>query len=215
MTRLVLFDIDGTLLDSQHMICAAMTTAFAEQGLLPPPRAAVLAGVGLSLPRFFTTLCGEAAPVAALATSYKSAWRALREAPGFTYPLYAGADALLRALARRSDIVLGIATGKSQAGVADICQRCDWTGFFATVQTADDAPSKPSPVMIQQALHQTGFAAKDCVMIGDTDFDMAMARSAGVRALGVRWGYHPVEALRDAGADVIVTDFAALARELA
>ena len=215
MKRLVLFDVDGTLLDSQHMIVAGMTQAFAACGLAPPPRAAMLAGVGLSLPVLFNRLAGPHAPLAALTDAYKAAWKALRQVPDFSYPLFPGADALLRRLAARHDIVCGIATGKSRNGVADMCSRCGWQGLFATIQTADDAPSKPSPVMIEQALRQTGFAARDCVMIGDTSFDMDMARAAGAQALGVAWGYHSAEALRAAGAQHIAADFAALAEALA
>ena len=213
--RLILFDIDGTLLDSQHMIVSCLTCAFQAAGLPPPPRAAMLAHVGLSLPRFFAALGGPDAPVEAMARDYKSAWRALREAEDFVYPLFPGAQAFVGALARRADATLGVATGKSRSGVADLCARCGWEGYFATVQTADDAPSKPSPVMIEQALRQTGFAAKDCVMIGDTSFDMEMARAAGAQAVGVAWGYHGPESLRAAGAQVVAADFAALAGMLA
>ena len=214
MKRLFLFDIDGTLLDSRHMIVAGMTKAFAACGMAPPPREAILAGVGLSLPAYFAALTGPGAPVAALTEAYKTEWRALREASDFAYPLFPGAAALVARLAARDDLLLGVATGKSRGGVADICARCGWGGLFATIQTADDAPSKPSPVMIEQALRETGIAAKDCLMIGDTSFDMEMARAAGVRALGVAWGHHSEGALRAAGAESVAPDFAALAEAL-
>lgn len=213
--RLILFDIDGTLLDSQHMIVSCLTHAFQAASLPPPPRAAVLAHVGLSLRRFLAALAGPGAPVEALAREYRNAWRALREAGDFAYPLFPGAGGLISRLARRADVTLGVATGKSRSGVADLCARCGWEGYFATIQTADDAPSKPSPVMIEQALRQTGFAAKHCVMIGDTSFDMEMARAAGTRAIGVGWGYHAPGELRAAGAQAVAADFAALAEALA
>ena len=214
MKRLILFDIDGTLLDSQHMIVAGMTKAFAACGMAPPPREKILAGVGLSLPALFATLTGPGAPVADLVAAYRTAWRALREAPDFAYSLFPGAAALVGGLAARDDLLLGVATGKSRAGVADICSHCGWNALFATIQTADDAPSKPSPVMIEQALRETGIAAKDCVMIGDTVFDMEMARAAGVRALGVAWGHHRADALHAAGAESVAADFAALAEAI-
>ena len=215
MTRLILFDVDGTLLDSQHMIVAAIAAAFAAQGMPAPSRAESLAGVGLSLPLLFRRLAGAQGPVEALAANYKAAWKAQREAEGFVYPLFAGADTLVRSLARRDDIVLGIATGKSRAGVADLCRRCGWGSVFATLQTADDAPSKPSPVMIEQALRATAIEAKHCVMIGDTHYDMAMARAAGVQAIGVAWGYHTTAQLVAAGAQAIASDFDELADLLA
>jgi phosphoglycolate phosphatase len=71
------------------------------------------------------------------------------------------------------------------------------------VQSADKAPSKPHPGMILQALDEAGIAAGDAVMIGDTSFDMAMARAAGVTAIGVGWGYHARERLVAAGADYV------------
>ena len=215
MRRLALFDVDGTLLDSREMIVRCASGAFAACGLQSPPSAAILHNVGLSLPVFFTRLAGPDAPDAALSSAYRALWRTMRAAPDFAYPLFSGADALLRALARRSDICLGIATGKSRSGIEDLVARCGWAGMFATIQTADDAPSKPSPDMIHQALRQTEIAAKDCVMIGDTVFDMEMARAAGVRALGVGWGYHSAAALLAAGADLVATDFRELAQALA
>ena len=214
MLRLALFDVDGTLLDSADMIVRCAGGAFAACGLQPPPRAAILQNVGLSLPVFFTRLAGGDAPAADLVSAYKSIWRTTQAAPGFVYPLFSGADALLRTLAQRSDIRLGIATGKSRSGIDDLIVRCGWEGLFSTTQTADDAPSKPSPDMIHQALRQTAIAAKDCVMIGDTVFDMDMARAAGARALGVGWGYHSAAALLEAGADLVASDFGDLAQAL-
>ena len=215
MRRLALFDVDGTLLDSRDMIVACAGGAFAACGLTPPPSAAILQNVGLSLPVFFTRLAGKDAPEADLAQAYKTLWRKMRASPDFAYPLFSGADALVRALARRDDMCLGIATGKSRGGIDDLIARCDWEGLFSTIHTADDAPSKPSPEMIYQALRQTAIAAKDCVMIGDTVFDMEMARAAGARALGVSWGHHSAAALLDAGAELVATDFGELARALA
>ncbi len=92
--------------------------------------------------------------------------------------------------------------------------RYDWHGHFATIQTADTNPSKPHPGMIETALAETGIDAANCIMIGDTSFDMTMARAANVHALGVAWGYHPVARVQAAGAHGIVEDFAALRNAL-
>jgi phosphoglycolate phosphatase len=134
----------------------------------------------------------------------------LRSEPGFHDPLYPGAEDFLRELGRREGCLLGVATGKSRAGVARLFERQGWSGLFATVQTADDAPSKPAPDMIFQALAETGANASDCWMIGDTAFDMAMARNAGAHAIGVGWGYHGRDQLLEAGASAIAEDFSAL-----
>ena len=92
---------------------------------------------------------------------------------------------------------LGIATGKSRRGVAHLLDRHGWAGIFATIQTADDHPSKPHPAMLEKALAETGADRRDSVMVGDSTFDMAMARDAGIGAIGVSWGYHRPEALRE------------------
>ncbi|MGB5870773.1 MAG: HAD-IA family hydrolase, partial [Albidovulum sp.] len=82
--------------------------------------------------------------------------------------------------------------------------------YFATAQVADDHPSKPHPSMIWRALADTGIEASDAVMIGDTTFDIEMGKAAGVRTIGVGWGYHPTDALLDAGAGQIIADYPAL-----
>ena len=129
-------------------------------------------------------------------------------------PLYEGAQALVAALALREDVILGIATGKSRRGVARLVDREAWHGHFLTIQTADDHPSKPNPSMILQAMADAGVEPAQTVMIGDTAYDMQMARNADVRALGVTWGYHTHAALTDAGAHAIAHTFDELARHI-
>jgi phosphoglycolate phosphatase len=191
------------------MIVAAQREAFAACGLEPPSRARSLSIVGLSLPEAFTALVGADGPIEKLAEAYKAAFGRLRADPACEEPLFPGAEALIARLAARSDVVLGVATGKSRRGVAHILATHGWTDVFATVQTADDAPSKPDPTMLRQALKDTGIQADAAVMIGDTSFDMGMAKAAGLHAVGVSWGYHPVAALREAGADTIIDSFEA------
>jgi phosphoglycolate phosphatase len=81
---------------------------------------------------------------------------------------------------------------------------------FATIQTSDDAPSKPHPGMVLAAMRETGVAPQDTVVVGDTVFDLEMARAAGAGAIGVAWGYHPASALREAGAHAMIDAFAEL-----
>jgi len=209
--KLVLFDVDGTLIDSQRIICAAMRQAYDDHGLACPPVPQVLSIVGLSLEHAFRRLAGDADhPIDSLATRYKEAFFALRAAGTEPSPLYPGARAAIDALRRRDDVVLGLATGKSRRGVAAMVEQLDLQGVFATVQTADTAPSKPDPAMVLQAMQETGIQAGDTVMIGDTAFDMAMARAAGARAIGVSWGYHPIADLHAAGAQAVLDTFDAL-----
>ncbi|GLS43995.1 HAD-IA family hydrolase [Methylobacterium brachythecii] len=211
MVTLVVFDVDGTLVDSQHLIVEAQARAFAEHGLIAPNRKEALSVVGLSLPEAFKRLVGEAGPIEALSDSYRRAFQALRIDPAYEEPLFPGMGELVEALHARPEVRLGIATGKSRRGVAHLVDKHGWNGWFATIQTADDAPSKPDPAMLQLAMAEADTSPSRTVMIGDTTYDMMMARSAGVAAIGVAWGYHPPGALFGAGAVTVVESAKTLA----
>jgi len=206
--KLVIFDCDGTLVDSQHMIVAAMARALAQEGFDPLPRARVLSIVGLSLSVAIARLLPDVPPVRieAVADAYKAAFGDLRRDPEHHEPLFPGIAEVIAALAARDDVLLGVATGKSRRGVDALFERFGFHPHFVTIQTADNNPSKPSPAMVNQALREAGVARTGAVMIGDTSFDMAMARAAEIGAIGVAWGYHPVAELVEAGAHDIVHD---------
>lgn len=206
--KLVLFDCDGTLVDSQHVILEAMTRAFVGAGLAVPPRETVLSIVGLSLTEAMRRIGGEdpAFPAEELAERYRGAFRTLRTEPGFHEPLYPGIAEVIEALVRREEVLIGMATGKSQRGARAVLAHHGLTAHFVTIQTADDAPSKPHPEMVLRAMAETGAVPQDTILIGDTSFDMAMARAAGVRAVGVTWGYHSRDVLLASGAERLVDD---------
>ena len=204
--KLVIFDVDGTLVDSQHFIVEAQTRAFATHGIAPPSRERMLSIVGLSLVQAFVELAPDG-PADALAQSYRDAWHVMRLDPAFADPLYPGAVEAVGALAKRDDMMLGVATGKSLKGVHHLFDEQDWHAHFATVQTSDHHPSKPHPSMVLKALEETGTAPADAVMIGDTSYDMAMGRAAGVRTIGVTWGYHAPGQLRASGAERLVGSY--------
>ena len=208
--KLVLFDVDGTLIDSQNVIVAAQRMAFAACGLEPPSRERSLSIVGLSLVEAFTVLVGPKGPIERLVEAYKDAFHTLRQDPANAEPLFPGVERCLDWLDGREDVVLGIATGKSRRGVAHLLDRHGWHDTFSVIQTADDAPSKPHPGMILQAMKETGAGPHDTVMVGDSSFDMGMARAAGVLPVGVSWGFQPVAALAEAGAGPIVHSYAEL-----
>jgi len=208
--RLVVFDVDGTLIDSQAHIVRAMAEAFAAIGAPAPDRATVLAVVGLSLPMAVASLAParSEAEQGAMVAAYRASYGRQR-AEGRTPP-YPGAADLLARLAARDDMLLGLATGMSRRGVEHMLDAEDWRGHFVTRQVADDHPSKPHPAMLKAALAEAGVEPAAAIMVGDTEYDIEMGRAAGVATIGVGWGYHPVDRLARAGADRIVTDFAAL-----
>jgi phosphoglycolate phosphatase len=210
--RLVIFDCDGTLVDSQAIIVAAMNRAFEAQGFAPPTREATLSIVGLSLKEAMRALLPDAseAVVHDAGEAYRAAYVAFRRDGAHHDALYPGARDTVLSLAARSDVILGIATGKSRRGVDALLAREGFDGLFATIQTADDAPSKPHPAMVAQAMAEAGAGPQATAMIGDTAYDMAMARAAGARAIGVTWGYHAREALVSAGSHTLVDRFADL-----
>ena len=209
---IAIFDVDGTLIDSQHHIHGAMSAAFSALDLAPPTLAATRGIVGLSLPVAVAALAPEGAPVAEIVEVYKSHYTALRSYEAA--PMYHGARDCLDHLAGRDALLLGVATGKSRRGLDLMIELHGLQGRFQTLQTADGNPSKPHPEMLLKALAETGTDPARAVMIGDTSFDMAMGRAAGMQAWGVGWGYHAVEALHEAGASRIFSDFASLTRAL-
>jgi phosphoglycolate phosphatase len=212
--QLIIFDCDGTLVDSQHKICAAMTHAFSAMQLPVPPREAILRIVGLSLPQVFAVLAANepASVQAKLADLYRGDFPARGAGASLNDPPFAGIGELVATLARRSELVLGMATGKSRRGVERILEREGWSGHFVTIQTADDHPSKPDPAMILQAMAEVGAEPARTLMVGDTTYDMEMALNAGVRGVGVSWGYHTPARLLQAGAERVVQSSAELLR---
>ncbi len=204
--KLAVFDCDGTLVDSQVNIIQAMNQAFQAVGIACPNDQAVRHCVGLSLAEIMVTLVpdGDAALHARLVDAYRSTYHAMRAAGTLAVePLYPGIREALAALAA-AGWGLGVATGKSDRGLALILEHHDITHYFCTLQTADRHPSKPHPAMLELAMREAGVEPAQTVMIGDTAFDMAMGVAAGVRAIGVDWGYHDRAALLAAGAEIVV-----------
>jgi phosphoglycolate phosphatase len=209
--RLAVFDCDGTLVDGQGAVVSAMSTAFAQTGLPAPDPNAVRRVVGLSLPQAVARLAPEAGAdqVRDAVGAYKAAFRAARASGLLAEPLFPGIATLLADLAG-AGWTLAVATGKSDRGLAHCLATHGIAGHFASLQTADRHPSKPHPAMLEAALFETAADAADAVMIGDTAYDMAMAASIGVRAVGVAWGYHEAPELIAAGAEYVARDAADL-----
>ena len=201
MTRVVIFDCDGTLVDGQAAICDTMAEAFAAAKLPAPARNEVRRMVGLSLPQALRQLAPDADEDqrAVALEAYKTGYRERRMSGTLEEPLYDGMAALIERLAE-AGWLLGVATGKSDRGLHACLDTHGIKHRFVTLQTADRHPSKPHPAMLEEALAEAGADPANAVMIGDTTFDIKMACAAGVRAIGVAWGYHEPRELIAAGA---------------
>lgn len=207
MTRLAVFDCDGTLIDGQAAVCEAMRTGFETVGLAVPSDHDIRQIVGLSLPVAIHNLVPEAPPeqVTQAVEAYRAAFFQMRQEGRVHEPLYDGIRELLEAL-RGNGWELGVATGKTRRGLDGSLAMHGIADLFSTLQTSDIHPSKPDPAMLQAAMDEMGATPEHTVMIGDTAYDMEMARRAGVRAIGVCWGYHAPEELYGGGADDIADD---------
>jgi phosphoglycolate phosphatase len=215
--KLAVWDIDGTLIDSRAGIARAMREAFEAEGLTPPGYEDTRRIVGLSLAPAIATLAPTLTPArrARLERAYSDAFvRHRAEDPAASDPLYEGALDTLRAL-RDAGWLMGVATGKSRRGLDIVMDKRALRVFFDVHFCADDARGKPHPQMVQLNLDALGAAPADAVMIGDTSYDMEMARAAGVCAQGVTWGFHTRAEIEAAGAAHVADSFAELGARLA
>ncbi len=210
--KLVMFDMDGTLIDTGELIAEHMATTFAGAGLDAPSPQKVRRVIGLSLPKAMLELLGTQDTDLAdkLAEAYRGHYRAALVSAEGREGLFPGTREALDLLRDRADTLLGIATGKGLNGVHRLTQLHGIAEHFVTLQTPDHNPSKPHPGMMLRAMAETGVLPGDTVIIGDTTFDMEMGKAAGTKTIGVTWGYHQPNELRGAGADVIVDSYADL-----
>lgn len=201
MNRLAIFDCDGTLVDSGATIQAALKASFEENGLAVPPPEVSRRVIGLSLVEAIGTLLPglPAEQHVGLAEDYKRAFMALRAGGAVEEPLFDGVLELLDSL-EADGWLLAVATGKSDRGLKHCLDAHGIHARFVSLQTADRHPSKPHPSMVEQAIADAGSAPTTTIVIGDTSFDMAMARGAGAAGIGAGWGYHEAEELLEAGA---------------
>lgn len=204
---LILFDCDGTLVDTRAAAAHAMAQALAAEGVAPPPAASIVAA-----------LSGAADPLAALVPGADRAarWRivagieaARRRASGTPDPLVPGViDAVLGLRAR--GMLLGIVSGASRRRLNEVIRRHRLDGVFDTIGSADDGPSKPDPTLVTEARDRVAATARHTVMVGDATVDILMARRARVASIGVTWGGGDRAALLAAGADRVIDDTAEL-----
>ena len=207
MTRLAIFDCDGTLVDSGATIFAAVQLTLEQYGhVVPPPRQARRV-IGLSLIEAMGMLVPSTShdQRAAMAGTYRGAFQHLRGAGQVDEPLFPGVRELIDTL-EADGWLLAVATGKSDRGLRHCLESHGLYARFVTLQTADRHPSKPHPAMALAAMAEAGAEACSTVMIGDTGWDMGCARGAGIGAIGVGWGYHDRDELIREGAHVVADE---------
>lgn len=209
--RLAVFDCDGTIVDSQRSIVECMQVSFDEAGFNAPDAEAVRRVVGLPLVEAVARLLPDEDRTTHedLSEGYKEAFRGLRRRDAVHEPLFPGVFDVLDRL-EEAGWLLGVATGKAHKGLISTLRTHGLESRFVTMQTADRARGKPHPEMMLRAMEETGVDVGQAVMIGDTTYDIEMARNAGAHAVGVAWGYHDEDELERAGAHVVVTAFGEL-----
>lgn len=211
--RLVLFDCDGTLVDSAHLIHEVMARTFEDFGHARLELAATKGIIGLTLDIAIARLRGKAhvdEEALAMTAHYKKIFMGVRSEPGYQEPLFPGIEALVRRLERQDAMILGAVTGKSRRGLDAIRKTHGLEHTFFVSRTADDCPSKPHPAMVTECCVEAGIGVERTVVIGDAIYDMQMAKAAGAQAVGVAWGYASVPDLIEAGADHILREPAEL-----
>lgn len=201
MTKLAIFDCDGTLVHSASTIWNALSATFRIHGLDCPPPHVTQKVIGLSLGEAMAALVADA-DHEAMAETYKEQFIAMRRGGAVEEPLFDGITALLDEL-EKDGWVLGVATGKSLRGLNHCLTSHGLERRFVTLQTSDNNPSKPAPGMALTAMAEAGAAPESTVFIGDTAWDMGCARAAGCGAIGVGWGYHEREELLEDGAHFV------------
>jgi phosphoglycolate phosphatase len=203
--KLVLFDCDGTLVDSAGLIHETMRRTFLHFGKPQPAFADTKAIIGLTLDIAIARMQGKqhaGDEEVEMMAYYKSLFSVVRNDLDFREPLFDGIRELMDTLAGRDEILVGAVTGKSRRGL-DLVSETHGFKFVAS-RTADDCPSKPHPAMVTECCDETGMLPADTIVVGDAIYDMQMAKAAGATAIGVAWGYASVGELKQAGADAIV-----------
>jgi len=215
--KLVLFDCDGTLVDSAGFIHDCMTATFADYGHRQPSLAETKSIIGLTLDKAIATLLGRAidVEVTAMTARYKQHFSGLRAAEDFHEPVFPGIPEVIRNLEARDEVILGVVTGKSRRGLGAVLSSHGFEQTFFTLRTADDCPSKPHPAMVLECCGETGIDPADAIVVGDAVFDMQMAVSAGATGIGVSWGYSTPAELRAAGAHAVIASPAELLDHIA
>ncbi len=200
---LYVFDWDGTLCDSLSLITQSIQISSNRLGLPERSEAEKRAVIGLGLYEAMSTLYPELSgkELSDLLKAYRQAYIATEQKnPG---ELYAGVREVLEELLVRGH-TLAVATGKSRRGLDRVLASTRTLHYFAHSRCADETRSKPHPMMLREILQEAGAEPKEANMVGDTEFDVVMARSASVAAVGVNYGAHSLERIQAARPERII-----------
>ncbi len=203
--RLIIFDCDGTLVDSQQTIITATETALSAYDFAPPSRRDILYAVGLPIDVAMRQHVPQASDeqIVNMLDVYRDTYQQLSQQDDRGQVMFDGMHEQIVELGEMDETLLGIITMKSRRGLSRVVDAYDIRGFFQVLKSADDGPGKPAPDLMLDAMAETGMTPDQTVMVGDTSFDVMMAKAAGTMAIGVGWGYQTVEELSDSGADEI------------
>ncbi len=205
--KLVVFDLDGTLIDTVSLFIASISCALDKMGQPVPDEKTLRSISGLGMQAGI----GRIAPDLGkdefdeLIRRYREESLA-RASKSRQEELFPGAREVLQNLQEREDFLMAVATGKALDSTERILKHHDIKGLFTSIHTPDTNIAKPHPDMIASAMEIVDADPERTVMIGDTTHDMKMAVAAGVRALGVSWGYHEPDELKGAGADMVIDE---------
>ncbi|WP_445398725.1 HAD family hydrolase [Zobellella sp. An-6] len=210
--ELVIFDWDGTLMDSVARIVACMQAAAAECGLPVPEAGAVRDIIGLSLRLAFPLLFGPLAEeeAEALLLAYRRHYLELNGTPS---PLFEGAADTVAGL-HQSGYRLAVATGKAREGLDRVLLETGLGRYFHALRGADQARSKPHPLMLEQILDELRLTPAQAVMVGDSSYDLAMAEAIGMDRIGVTYGVHGQDVLCQHAPLTLIDDIRQLPRWL-
>lgn len=185
---LIVFDWDGTLMDSEARIIDCMQAAVSDLGLAPPSRQRIRDIIGLGLKEAVETLLPSTEPEAVeeITLRYRHHFLEENTTPSVLFP---GAQAVVEWLRTRG-YLLAVATGKGRRGLDRALRETGLGGSFHATRCADETRSKPHPAMLLEIMNELGVSAQDTLMVGDTEYDVLMAKNAGASAMAVSYGVH-------------------------
>ena len=205
--RLVIFDLDGTLIDSVALIVETVTNAFQAVNEPAPDERMIRSISGITARDAMAILAPHATPqrVEEITASYRRHY--LSGAGLAREPLFNGALAALERLQSDPETILAVATGKGHQSAVTLLELHGILDRFHSIETPTHNRGKPDPQMVETAMEKAGTERSQTVMVGDTVHDMRMAKAVGVGAIGVVWGYHERADLIQAGADIVIDHF--------